>query len=89
MHIALQELHAVVLMLDKKIICLSNKVVALQFDNSTSKAYLCNEVGTASLFLSRLACCILTLVNKRGITLIPAHIITHLNVEANYLSWRM
>ena len=33
------------------------------------------------LFLSRLACCILNLANKHGITLIPAYIHTHLNVE--------
>ena len=40
-----------------------------------------------SPFLSRLACCILSLTNKHGITLIPAYIPTHLNVEADYLFW--
>ena len=40
-----------------------------------------------SPFLSRLACQILSLTDKHGITLIPAYICTHLNVEADYLSW--
>ena len=35
---------------------LSGKVVALHLDNSTAKAYLCNQGGTVSPFLSRLAC---------------------------------
>ena len=39
-----------------------------------------------SLFLSRLACCMLNLADKHGIILIPAYISTHLNVEADYLS---
>ena len=63
----------------------SGKVVALHLDNSTAKAYLCNQGGTVSPFLSRLACQILT--DKQGITLLPAYIPTHLNVEADYLSW--
>ena len=67
--------------------CLSGKVVALDLDNSTAKAYLCNQGGTVSPFLSRLACLILSLTEKHGITLIPAYIPTHLNVEADYLSW--
>ena len=37
-------------------------------------------------FLSRLACWILSLTNKHGITLLPAYIPTHLNVEADFLS---
>ena len=37
-------------------------------------------------FISRLACWILSLTDKHGITLIPAYISTHLNVEAAYLS---
>ena len=37
-------------------------------------------------FFSRLACQILSLANKHSITLIPAYIPTHLNVEADYLS---
>ena len=61
------------------------KVVALHLDNSTANAYLCNEGGTVSPFLSRLACWILSLTDKHGITLIPAYIPTHVNVEADYL----
>ena len=65
---------------------LSGKVVALHLDNSTAKAYLCNQGSTVSPILSRLACWILSLTDKHGITLIPAYIPTHPNVEANYLS---
>ena len=39
-----------------------------------------------SPFLSRLACQILSLTKKHSITLFPAYIPTHLNVEAYYLS---
>ena len=84
-HIALQELQAVVLMLHKVAFWLSGKVVALHLDNSTAKAYLYNQGCTAPLFLSRLAYHILNLVDKHGITLIPAYIPTHLNVEADSL----
>ena len=66
--------------------CLSGKVVALHLDNSTAKAYLCNQGGTVSPFLSRQACCILSLTDKHGITLLPAYTPTHLNVKADYLS---
>ena len=38
-----------------------------------------------SPFLSRLDCKILSLSDKHSITLIPAYIPTHLNVEADYL----
>ena len=76
-HIALQELQA---------FCLCGKVVALHLDNSMAKAYLCNQCGTVSPFLSMLACWILSLSDKYSITLIPAYIPIHLNVEANYLS---
>ena len=86
-HIALQELQAVAIMLHRMAFCLSGKVVALHLDNNTAKAYLCNEGGTVSPFLSRLACQILSLTDKHGITLLPACIPTHLNVEADYLSW--
>ena len=55
-HIALQELQAVDVMLRRMAFCLSGKVVALHLDNSTAKAYLCNQGGTVSPFLSRLAC---------------------------------
>ena len=77
----------VAVMLHRMAFCLSGKVVALHLDNSTAKAYLCNQGGTVSPFLSRLTCRILSLNNKHGNTLIPAYIPTHLNVEAYYLSW--
>ena len=86
-HIALQELQAVAMMLCRIAFCLSGKVVVLHLDNNTAKAYLCNQGGTVSPVLSRLACQILSLTDKHGITLIPAYIPTHLNVEADYLSW--
>ena len=85
-HIALQELQAVAVMLRRMAFCLSGRVVALHLDNSTAKAYLCNQGGTVSPFLSRLACRILSLTDKHGITLLPAYIPTHLNVEADFLS---
>ena len=83
-HIALQELQTVTMMLCRMAFHLSGKVVILHLDNSTAKAYLYNQGGTVSPFLSRLACQILSLTDKQGI---PAYIPTHLNVEANYLSW--
>ena len=86
-HIALQELQAVAVMLRRMAFHLSGKVVALHLDNSTAKAYLCNQGGTVSPFLSRLACGILSLTDKHGITLLPAYIPTHLKVEADFLSW--
>ena len=86
-HIALQELQAIAIMLHRMAFCLSGKVVALQLDNSTAKVYLCNQGGTVSPFLSRLACRRLSLTNKYGITLLPVYIPTHLNVEADFLSW--
>ena len=58
----------------------------LHLDNSTAEAYLCNQGCTVSSFLSRLACQILSLTDKHGITLIPAYILTKLNVETDYLS---
>ena len=51
----------VAMMLHRMAFCLSGKVVALHLDNSTAKAYLCNQGGTVSLFLSRLACWVLSL----------------------------
>ena len=86
-HIVLQELQAVAIMLHRMAFHLSGKVVALHLDNSAAKAYLCNQGGTVSPFLSRLACQILSLMDKHGITLLPAYIPTHLNVEADFLSW--
>ena len=61
-HITLQELQAVAVMLCRMAFCLSGKVVALHLDNSTAKAYLSNQGGTVSPFLSRLACWILSLI---------------------------
>ena len=43
---------------------LSGKVVALCLEDSTAKAYLCNQGGTVSPFLSRLACQILSLTDR-------------------------
>ena len=86
-HIALQELQAVAIMLCRMAFCLSGKVVALHLDISTAKAYLCNQGGRVSPFLSTLAWQILSLTDKHGITLLPVYIPTHLNVEADYLSW--
>ena len=83
-HIALRELQVVAVMLHRMAFCLSGKVVALHLDNSTAKAYLCNQGGTVSPFLSRLACRILSLTDKHGITLLPVYIPTHLNVEADF-----
>ena len=65
-HIALQELQAVAVMLHRMAFCHSSKVVALHLHNSTAKAYLCNQGGTVSPFLSRLACQILSLTNRHG-----------------------
>ena len=85
--IALQELQVVAMILHRMAFHLSGKVVALHLDNCTAKAFLCNQGGTVSPFLSRLACWILSLTDKHGITLLPAYIPTHLHVEADYLSW--
>ena len=85
-HNVFQELQAVAPMLCKMAFCLSNKVVVLHFDNSTAQDYLCHQGGMASIFISRLACCILNLTNKHDMTLIPLCIPTHLHVEAHYLS---
>ena len=61
-------------------------MVALHLDNSTAKAYVCNQDGTSCLFLSRLACYILNLVDKHGISLI-GYMPIHANVETDSLSW--
>ena len=47
-HIALQELQAIAMILHRMAFHLSGKVVALHLDNSTAKAYLCNQGGTVS-----------------------------------------
>ena len=49
-HIALQELQAVAMMLCRMAFCLSGKVVTLHLDNSTAKAYPCNQSGIVSPF---------------------------------------
>ena len=74
-YIVLQELQPVAKMLHRMAFCLSGKVVALHYGNSTAKAYLCNQGGTVSPFLSRLACQILSLTDKHSITLILAYIL--------------
>ena len=82
LHIALQELLAVALMLHRRAFKLSGKVVALLLHNTTLKAYLCNQGGTASPFLSRIAFCILNLADEHSI---PAFMPSHVNVEGtNY-----
>ena len=78
-NIAFQELQAIALMLCK---------MAFHLDNIPVKAHLCNQGGTASLFLCRVGCHILNPSDKHGIILIPTCIPTHLNVEADYLSGR-
>ena len=45
-HIALQELQAVALKLHQMAFHLDGKVIALHLDNSTAKAYLCNQCDT-------------------------------------------
>ena len=58
-------------MLHKMSFHLCIKVVALHLDNSTARAHVHHQGGTASVFFSRLACrCILYLAHKHGITLI-------------------
>ena len=86
-HIALQELQGIAMMLHRMAFHLSGKMVALHLDRSIIKVYLCNQGSTVSPFLSRQACLILSLTNKHGITLIPAYIPTHFNLEDDYLSW--
>ena len=61
-------------------------MVISHLDNSTPKAYLCNQGDTALVFPTGLACGILNVVDKHGITFIQAYIPTHLNLEADYLS---
>ena len=65
---ALHGLQAFAMMLHRMAFWLSGKMVSLQLDNSAVKAYLCNQGGTVSPFLSRLACWILSLSNKHCIS---------------------
>ena len=83
--IVLQELLAVAMILHRRAFYLSGKVGALHLDSSTVKAYLCNQGGVVSPFLSRQAGQILSLTNKHGIHLLPPYIPTHLKVDANYI----
>ena len=85
-HVTLPDLQATVLMLHRLAFLLSAKVIALLVDNSTAKAYLCNQGGTTSPFLSRLPSEVLNLANRYDITPIPAYIPTHFNVKDDYLS---
>ena len=75
--IALHELQAAALILHRM-------AFLFHLGNCTSKANLCNQGGTVSLFLSTLSCLILKLTNKHGITLISEYIPTHLNVDTIY-----
>ena len=77
--ITLQELQPVALMLCRMAFKFSGNVATLGLENSTAKAYLCNQSIKLSL-LSTLVYSILNLASKHGITLFPAHIPTHLNV---------
>ena len=47
-HISMQELQVIAMMLHRMAFCLSHKMVASHLDNSTTKAYLCNQGGTVS-----------------------------------------
>ena len=85
-YIALQELETVALMLHRISFDLSHKKVSILLDSSAVEAYLCNQSGTISLSLSRLACCVLDVANKHDMTVILAYIPTHLYMEAVYLS---
>ena len=58
---------------------LSSKVVVLQLVNSTASAYLCDQHGRLSIFLSRLAYHILDLADKHAVTAIQVYIPTHFN----------
>ena len=69
-HITSQELQAAVLMLQRLTFQLSGKMVTLNVDNNTAKAFLCNQSDIVCSFFI-LAHCILNLVDKCGITHIP------------------
>ena len=80
-YIAIQEPLAVELMLHRMAFSLIWQGGHLTFGCNTAKAYLCNQGGTSFSLQTSLP--VLYLVEKHGITLIPAFIPTHLNVEAN------
>ena len=79
-HIVLLELQAGAMMPCRMPFSLSGKVVALHLNNSTANAYLYNQGGTVSLFLSRLACWILNLTDylSQGHLLPEWHLLTHM-----------
>ena len=80
-------LQAMVLRLCKLVSWLPGEVIALHLDNSTAKAYLCNQGGTASTFPARLVCNnFFSLPKMHVINLLPTYLPTHLGVEAFYLS---
>ena len=56
----------------------------MHLDNSIAKAFLCDQGGTVSPFVSRLACQILSLTDRHGITLLPAYIPTHLKCGGRF-----
>ena len=85
-YIALQELQAVAFILGQLAFHLAIKVVALHFDTSIMKAYLCSQGGTVSPFFQA-SLPHLSSGQQTWFYLIPAYIPTHLSVEANFLSW--
>ena len=81
-YIALQDIQAVAFKLHEISFQLSSKVVALHLGSSTAKAYSCDQGSTAPLLS-----CLTSLLHfasdgRHAITLIPAYIPSHLNVEA-------
>ena len=83
-HIALQELHLVVLSPHRMFfINLVRWLPYIWIIVLLKLIYMMKVVWCLSL--SRLTWCILNLVTKQGITLIPAYIPTLLNVEVQYL----
>ena len=72
-HMVLWELKAAALVLYWVDFHLSDNIVASHLDDSTAKAYLCKKGGKVSPFLFRLACCILNLADKHGVTYSSLH----------------
>ena len=86
-HIPMQELQAVATMLCRMAFCLSDNVGALHLNNSTAKFICIIKVVQYLLFFPGWPAGYWVLTDKHIITLIPAYISAHLNVEANYLLW--
>ena len=76
-HIALQEHQAIAMVLHRMVSHLSGKVVALHLDNSTVKAYLCNQGGTVSPFFLVWLAWILSPTDKHGIVLDGGSLASH------------